>query len=317
MVGIVITLIVVALLVGGAYFYLSGQAPEVPKKYTEPEPEPVAGLEPDKDAEEGKALIWTAEGRENKVYFLGSVHLLREEDHPLPQAMEEVYNASQKIVFETDIGAMEDPAFVSQIVEKMFYPPGETLSQNVSETTLKKLEKVLYPHQVSVAEFEMFKPWVISLALAELEFERLGYDPDLGVDKYFYEKAKSDGKEINYLEAPEYQINLMAGLDENLQELLLQQTLAELDIAELIISDMLEAWKAGDVNKVEELVMLGFEESPEISDLFLVQRNKEWVPLVEEFLKEEKNVLVIVGTAHLVGENNLIDLLKERGHIIK
>ena len=30
------------------------------------------------------AMIWIAEGDTNRVYLLGSIHVLREIDHPLP-----------------------------------------------------------------------------------------------------------------------------------------------------------------------------------------------------------------------------------------
>ena len=46
----------------------------------------------------------------------------------------------------------------------------------------------------------------------------------------------------------------------------------------------------------------------------LVQRNNNWVPQIEKFLTEEKNVLVIVGAAHLAGEDGLFALLTAKGY---
>jgi uncharacterized protein YbaP (TraB family) len=43
-------------------------------------------------------------------------------------------------------------------------------------------------------------------------------------------------------------------------------------------------------------------------------RNRNWIPQIEEFLKEDKNVLVIVGAAHLAGEYGLLNLLAEKGY---
>jgi hypothetical protein len=38
------------------------------------------------------------------------------------------------------------------------------------------------------------------------------------------------------------------------------------------------------------------------------------VPQIEKFLTEDKNVLVIVGAAHLAGEDGLLALLNEKGY---
>ena len=64
---------------------------------------------------------------------------------------------------------------------------------------------------------------------------------------------------------------------------------------------------------LEELVET-MKTYPLFYEKLLVQRNKNWVPQIENFLTEEKNLLVIVGAAHLPGENGLLALLSEKGY---
>jgi len=60
-----------------------------------------------------------------------------------------------------------------------------------------------------------------------------------------------------------------------------------------------------------------FGESPEIENLLLVSRNRNWVPMIESLSKEEGNLLVIVGAAHLAGPKSVISLLRKKGFKIR
>jgi uncharacterized protein YbaP (TraB family) len=75
---------------------------------------------------------------------------------------------------------------------------------------------------------------------------------------------------------------------------------------------MVKAWHQGRLDGLEQLVET-FKTYPLFYKKLLVQRNRNWIPQIESFLKEDKNVLVIVGAAHLAGEDGLIALLKQKG----
>jgi uncharacterized protein YbaP (TraB family) len=48
--------------------------------------------------------------------------------------------------------------------------------------------------------------------------------------------------------------------------------------------------------------------------VLLTQRNKNWIPEIEKALAGDKTVLFLVGAAHLVGTDSVIDLLEKKGH---
>jgi uncharacterized protein YbaP (TraB family) len=60
-----------------------------------------------------------------------------------------------------------------------------------------------------------------------------------------------------------------------------------------------------------------FNDHPAIRDRLLIQRNKNWTSQIEALMKENKNVLVIVGAGHLVGPDSVVDLLKKKGLSVK
>src|SRR6266571_4418326 len=83
--------------------------------------------QPAKPSSATKHSLWKVQGKENAVYLLGSIHLLKKEDYPLPAPLEAVFSDSKIAVFETDIAGMENPELVMKLTAKGQLPEGETL----------------------------------------------------------------------------------------------------------------------------------------------------------------------------------------------
>jgi uncharacterized protein YbaP (TraB family) len=62
--------------------------------------------------------LWKIDGAENRVYLLGSVHMLRKTDHPLPSAIYDAYNDAEALVMEVDITAI-DPVTTQIMVNEL------------------------------------------------------------------------------------------------------------------------------------------------------------------------------------------------------
>ena len=45
----------------------------------------------------------------------------------------------------------------------------------------------------------------------------------------------------------------------------------------------------------------------------VVYGNRNWLPKIEEFLRGDKNTIVIVGAGHLVGKDGVVELLRKKG----
>src|SRR5437867_868854 len=69
-----------------------------------------------------KHSLWEVKGRTNTIYLLGSVHLLKEENYPLPLPIETAYSNCETAVFETDIG---DVSGVLKMFSRGALPEGE------------------------------------------------------------------------------------------------------------------------------------------------------------------------------------------------
>lgn len=264
-----------------------------------------------------KHFLWAVESERNTVYLLGSMHILKSDSYPLPRGIEGIYDCCKKVVFETDIDGMNEPSSQGTMLKRGMYPPGNTLSQNISGQTYGKLEKTLNASGLPIARFERFRPWFIALTITAMEIQRLGFDPELGVDRYFFNKSKRDRKRLFFLESNEFQINLMAKMTASQQEMFLRETLKELEVIGSMASDLVNAWLTGSVDKLNSILKISFQEYPEIYKRFFTERNRGWVTKIERLLNQKEDILIIVGAGHLVGKDSVVDLLKQKGYKVR
>lgn len=264
-----------------------------------------------------KNCLWSIQTQSHKIYLLGSMHVLKQETYPLDPAIEKAYANSQRIVFETDLAAMQTPALQAKMLELGMYPAEQKLFDNIGTDTRHQLEKKMSALGLPPEAFSQFKPWFVALTLTTLELQRLGYNPQYGIDVYFFGKAQSGGKEIGFLETPEYQIDLLGNMANKDQNDFLKQTLKDLELIGELADDLVSSWESGNADKLHELLHRSFKDYPNLNDRLLIQRNQKWVKEVEEAMRQDKNVLFVVGAGHLVGPQSVVDLLKKNGYKVK
>ena len=264
-----------------------------------------------------KHCLWEVETPTNKVFLLGSLHLLKSDAYPLATEINTAYRLSPKIVFETDIGAMEDPAVQARMLSMGLYPEGQSLFQNISGDMRSTLQKRMADLGLPMEQFARFKPWFLAVTLTALELQQLGFSPAYGIDVHYYARARSDEKKIEFFEAIDYQLDLLGSMSAEDQNAFLGQTLKDLEIAAEMADDMMRYWQKGQVDKLYSLLFKSFEDYPEIEDRLLLQRNKDWVKKIETMLGEPENIFIVVGAGHLVGPRSVVALLKQKGYKVK
>ena len=55
--------------------------------------------------------------------------------------------------------------------------------------------------------------------------------------------------------------------------------------------NMVKAWKQGNVQELETL-LVGMGEYPELNQALVINRNKDWLPYIEEALQEKEPVFM-------------------------
>ncbi len=266
-----------------------------------------------KQAVDGKSSVWVVEKDGRKMYLAGTIHLLREEDYPLPNVFEQAYQDCGKVVFELPPGSSGDGEIVVHMRKMGSYEPGDDLSKHVSAETFALVEAWAGRKDIPMAALKRLKPWFLALTIAATEYQALGAASERGVDTWFEERAKNDGKRGEGLETVEFQLTMFASLRDELQEELLRQTFSEVESLSKDFTELLEAWRAGDGPRLHKFLFRDAEKYPELMDDFLIKRNKTWIPALMKLLESGETAMILVGAGHLVGGGGVIELLEEQG----
>lgn len=257
--------------------------------------------------------MWQVEGETNRVYLLGSVHLLRERDHPLPAAIDAAYADAEALVMELDMDDL-DAALVQTLTNRLGVIQDErTLKDLMGEADYAEAVAAAEALDIPLDMLAKAEPWYAAITVEQLVLMRIGFNPLYGVELYMARQAQRDGKPIDGLETIEEQLGFLDGLSPEAQNDLLLQTLEEGGEISVLMDDMINAWRTGDIAYLEDAILAEMARYPEIYDAVVVQRNRRWVDAITELLDDEDDYLVIVGALHLIGDDGVPAMLEERG----
>lgn len=260
--------------------------------------------------------VWSVRSGDNIVYLGGTVHLLRPGDFPLPDEFEAAYQASSELYFETDIGSMNDLSVQAQMLQQLTYGDDRALSTVLSEEAYTALSIYTATAGLPIAMLDKFKPGLLISTLQVLVFQSMGFTPQ-GVDAFFHTRALGDGKAEGQLETVQEQIGYLAAMGEGNESEFILLSLEDLAETGDVMEDMIGAWRSGDAEGLSELFVEDMKvEAPELYDSLLLQRNLRWIPQIDSMLQDADTEFVLVGAAHIVGENGLLDLLSQKGYEI-
>jgi len=259
--------------------------------------------------------VWRVSSGDNVLYLGGTVHLLRPSDYPLPDEYEEAYEDADELYFETDITAMTtDLSIQAQMLQQLTYQDDRTLRTVLSTEAYDALNDYAMSTMLPLMMLEKMKPGLLISTLQVLEFQKLGFTPQ-GVDAFFNTRAMGDGKDTGALETIQEQIGFIASMGEGNESEFVLMSIADLENTEEMMEQMITAWRSGNAPQLKELFVDDMrEQAPEVYDSLLRQRNLKWMPQIEAMLRDSDNEFVLVGAAHLVGEDGLLEMLQAKGY---
>jgi uncharacterized protein len=263
------------------------------------------------------SFLWKAVGpRGGTVYLAGSLHLLTSEYYPLAPAFDEAFAATDLLVEEMDLAEMLAPEAQMQMLTRGMMPAGQTLEQVLTPETMTSVKAKVEELGLPLAPLQMFKPWALALTLQGLEWQKAGFDPELGLDKHFYDRAKKANLAVQGLETLAFQIGQFDGLSMPLQDRMLSETLKEMETTQAAVGELARAWKAGDAPAIEQIVLRDLKSEPQMYQRLLVDRNRTWLPKIELLFARPRPAFVVVGAAHLVGRDGLLQMLRAKGYTV-
>jgi uncharacterized protein YbaP (TraB family) len=261
---------------------------------------------------------WRIAGKNGgEVALLGSMHVLRASDYPLPAIVDELYARADTLVMELDL---DDPKLADQqavLLEAATLPAGKILRDVVDPKLYRLASTQARALGFDLALLEHREPWLVAITLLDVGVQRTGFEAQRGLERYLAGKAVANHKEIVGLESLAKQIRIFADLPARDQEALLEQTLEELERADSAMSDLVSAWRDGRLDALSEGLLGDFDDFPGLYETLVTQRNAAWTRDLERMLDDGHKYLVVVGALHLVGRDSVIDRLTARGHTVE
>ena len=265
----------------------------------------------------GEPAAWQVRSSDGgELWLLGSVHYLRESDYPLPETVDRLYLHSESLVMEIDLDDLNVPVVQAAFAQAGTLASGRTLRDVLDPGLYSDTEAYAADLGLDLAAIAGFEPWLVALTLMDLGMGTLGFRADLGLEQELLLRAVDDGKEILGLESIDDQIRIFDGLPEAAQADLLAQTLVELIEAQVVMDELIEAWRDGSLDLLASRLAADFEEFPELQRAIVDDRNRAWLTTLRELLEEETRYLVVVGALHLVGEESVVELLRQEGYTV-
>lgn len=266
---------------------------------------------------DGRHILWAVHGRQNTVYLLGSIHVLRPGDATLPEVAERAFHDSERLVMEID---MDDPgsdplSMAGEMEQAALLPAGQTL-RSVLGSDYASIDEKARKAGVDLGELDAFAPWFVAMSLLEIELASRGFSGEFGMEQTLAARAIAEHKPIEGLETAAQQFQMLATMPMPMQKRFLVMTLDESAQLDRELGELLGAWRSGDAEALARLLSVEYEEFPDLYRRLTVDRNRAWAGRLAALLNERDDYLVVVGALHLVGPESVVDLLRQRGYTV-
>jgi len=260
--------------------------------------------------------VWKVSKGNDHVFIGGTIHILPEEEFPLPDEFMNAYKNTDEVILEAQLPDPSDMAAQQAMITQMSYSEGKSLQNVLMPDTYKLLAKYFEVMGLDVAQFNGFKPGFIVSLMAIIELQKAEISGE-GVDAFFETLATKDAKKIDYLETAEMQFTMLSELGEGYEDEFIKGSIELNSSFTDFFQNTLDAWRSGDAKSLETLINTATLEADEKSyDALFSQRNKNWVPKIEALFNDNDKEFVLVGAGHLFGKDGLIKLLKSKGYTV-
>lgn len=281
-------------------------------------------------APEFKGFLWKVTDPKHKkleteFYILGSIHTVSTVNLKFSQKILSRFERSSTVVLE------DDPSRLSAAIQEMTstnlrnYIDLETetkLVDYLAEVGFQKpqIDKVLrfHPYALLIYLNDTAKP--TRGALEKYDFRKIPKYP--GVDTMLLQSARDAGKNIKFLEtdADVMRIWIETCSSKTENSAAISHAIDLLTGAKQVDKRFYDAQLAFEKGDTQHLKNWYFSRETQQSismsinkKCSIVPRNFFWKSKIIDHLRGDDNTLVIVGAAHLLGKNSLVELLRAEG----
>lgn len=256
--------------------------------------------------------VWKISKGDKKIYLGGSVHMLRASDFPLPREFDVAFSNSDVLVLEADVKA---PEMLKKVLSESMLKDGQTLKSILTEQQYQTIKKIADESGVSMTMIEKMKPGMAIMTLTTMATQKLNISMQ-GVDMYYYDKVAARNKAVDFLEGIDFQLDLLCNTPFDIDEFIkyTNDDMKQLNV-ESEFDKLISDWRTGKATAEKDLKEMK-QKYPTVYKAMFSDRNYKWMPKIEKYFEDDKTRFVLVGAAHLWGEDGLLNLLKKKGYKI-
>ena len=263
-----------------------------------------------------QSSVWQVSKGNDSLFIGGTVHILPKAEMPLPAEFNHAYEQADTIILEAPLPDPADTNAQMQMLGALSYTNNETLSQKLEPQVKVSLENKLNEFGANLAKLDGFRPAMVSIVLMSMELQKQNLMGE-GVDAYFTKKATEDNKTKNYLETMEFQLELFKTMGQGNENDFIKRNLSELHNYGDMFEELLTAWRQGDTDTLNKVALEDMQQNdPTSYKQLIADRNNDWLPKVEAMFNNNKSEFVLVGVAHLAGQDSLLTLLENKGYSV-
>lgn len=251
------------------------------------------------------SVLWKIEHKDlaKPSYLLGTIHILCEDDFSITEKVTKAFNETENLVLEVDLS---DTAALMEMQKSMISK--EKLSETLSKERQEYLDNLLKTEmKLSLEIVDNYSLMTIYSLLIQQSL------PCTTKKMYEFELinlAKAKNKKIAGLETLNGQVDFFA---KAYPKDFLWQQIELYEEYKTSFQEMITFYKNEEISKLFKGMKDERFFNKNAEYWMLTFRNTNWVKLMPAMMKKQSN-LFAVGTAHLVGENGVIELLRKQGY---
>lgn len=265
-------------------------------------------------------LLWEIRGKGIKQpsYIFGTIHMISEKDFFLTEYTKKRIEKSKKMVMEIDVSQMMASSMKMLSMAPM--QDNKKLKDLIPEEDYLMVKKYFAEDaqsaEIKLMPFEMIENWKPML-LQSFLYQDMIKGPVKAYEMELLNIGKSNEMEFGGLETIEDQLAVFEKIPYKDQAKDLVEMIKDIQAGKnsgaTEFAKLVEIYKLQDIDGMVEISGEQFEEMENAEEALLINRNKNWIPLIIEMAKKQPTFFA-VGAAHLGGPDGVIRLLMKEGY---
>lgn len=276
-----------------------------------------------KGEEAQNSLLWQISGKGLKKpsYLFGTYHLMNSNfiDTEAPK-LAKLIPTLDGVMGELKLGDAtknETSAF------KLFSFKADTpMAQRFTDAEFDKLrtffEKSDFPFEIVAGLKPMVAYTYLMLMMYNESFSEDNVTgEEVAIDEYVQDLADHEGKQTAGLESSDFQMEVLNNsIPEWQQSEMVKHLLNNPNAFLAEMTSMREAYMTQNLPKLHAMIAQSDDMSPETEKIMVTNRNKNWIPIIDQKIKSGP-WLFAFGAGHLLGKEGVIELLRAQGYKVK